>query len=253
MEKVDLNCDMGESTDLHNYDVETDLQMLRWVSSINLACGFHAGDAYTMHQLTEAALESGVAIGAHPSFYDRDHFGRRPIQLSPARIYDQVLYQVGALHAFLHVYGSKIHHLKPHGALYNMAAKNRPIADAICQAAAAFDKDILIYGLSGSELISAAQDAGLKPVSEVFADRTYQQDGSLTPRSDEKAVISERQQMIEQLLDMIGKGTVNTLSGDSIPVTVETVCIHSDTTGALELARFINETLKKEHVIIRQP
>ena len=253
MEKVDLNCDMGESTSLHAYDIETDLQLLKWVSSVNLACGFHAGDPHTMHQLVESALELGVAIGAHPSFADRENFGRKQMNLSPAQIYDIILYQVGALHSYLHIYGVRIHHVKPHGALYNMAAKDRLIADAICDAVKAFDKDILVYGLSGSALIQAALDAGLKPVSEVFADRTYQKDGSLTPRNELHAVITDPHQVLKQALAMIKNAKAKTLNNEEVAVKAETICLHSDTAGAIELAQFINEALKKENVIIRQP
>lgn len=249
MLRIDLNCDMGESTHLWHYDIQNDLALLPWVSSINLACGFHAGDPGTMHQLVEAALEAGVAIGAHPSFNDRDNFGRIPQSLPPAAVYDLVIYQAGALQAFLQLYGSSLHHVKPHGALYNMAAADPDMAKAICMAV----KDLgtghfkpMLYGLAGSELTKRAEFIQLKHCNEVFADRTYQDNGSLTPRSEPNALITDEAMSVAQVLQMVQQGTVNTVSGKVIPIRAETVCLHSDGPHALTFAQRIHNSLNDQ-------
>lgn len=250
MLEIDINCDMGESTHLWPYDITKDLALFPYVSSINIACGFHAGDPHTMHELVEAALEAGIAIGAHPSFMDRDNFGRSPMDLSPEKVYDLVTYQVGALQAFLKLYNADLHHVKPHGALYNMAAADPALATTICLAVKNLDKNLLLYGLSGSELIKRAQSVKLTTYSEVFADRTYRDDGSLTPRSEANALIEEEGACIKQVLQMIGKESVTTTSGKTIPIEAETVCIHSDGAHALAFAQRIKHTLKRHGIEI---
>jgi UPF0271 protein len=251
MQTIDINCDMGESTNLWYYHVDNDIAMLQFISSANIACGFHAGDALTMHELVDAALLAGVAIGAHPGFEDRENFGRTNMSLSPARIYDSVIYQLGALNAFLSINGTKLHHVKPHGALYNMAAKDAVIAKAICTAVKDYDADLILYGLSGCELIHNAIAISLKNCSEVFADRTYQEDGTLTERSSSDAMIEDEEKSMRQVLQMIQNGTVNTTSGKSIRITAETVCIHSDGKNALSFAKRIHETLNQKAIEIK--
>lgn len=253
MTRVDLNCDMGESTDLHPYSLEKDLSILPYISSINLACGFHAGDPHTMHQLVEAALEQQIAVGAHPSFPDKPNFGRTAMQLSPAAVYDLVLYQIGALQAFLQVYHAKLHHVKAHGALYNMAAKDRPLADAICEAVRDFDPRVMVYGLAGSELIRAAQERGLQAVQEAFADRTYQADGSLTPRNEPDALIEDAGRSSAQVMQMLHNGSVQTQQGGPVSIRADTICIHGDGKHALRFAQTIYHSLKQHHVSIQQP
>lgn len=248
MPRIDINCDMGESTSLHAYHIDQDLALLPWLSSINLACGFHAGDAYTMHQLTDAALSAGIAIGAHPSFHDRENFGRSNQQLSPVQVYDIIIYQLGALNAFLRVNGTRLHHVKPHGALYNMAAKDGLMADAICRAIRDFDDRLIVYGLSGSALITSAESMDLQGASEVFADRSYQDDGTLTPRSHHGALIEDEAAAIAQVLQMIQRGVVTSVTSRTIPVKADTVCIHSDGKHALAFARQIFETLQQHHI-----
>src|SRR5438105_4179310 len=223
MLSIDLNCDMGESTHLWPYNADKDLSLMPYCSSINLACGFHAGDAHTLHYLAEAALRAGVLPGAHPGFADRDNFGRTNITLPPEKIYDLVLYQVGALDAFLKIMGSRLHHVKPHGALYNMAAKDNVLAAAICKAIFDYDKRLLVYALSGSQLIEEATATGLATCSEVFADRTYQDDGHLTPRTHAKALIENTGQALQQVLQMVQKRTVTSNSGKEIPSVAETI------------------------------
>ncbi|WP_207513008.1 5-oxoprolinase subunit PxpA [Longitalea luteola] len=243
MLSIDINCDMGESTHLWHYNLEKDRQLLSYVSSINLACGLHAGDAHTMHELVAAAIDAGVAIGAHPGFPDRENFGRTNMNLPPEAIYDLVLYQTGALDAFLKVMHTRIHHVKPHGALYNMAAKDAALAEAICKAVYDYDDQLLVYGLSGSALIEAATATGLKTCSEVFADRTYQDDGHLTPRTQPNAIIIDPQASLNQVLQMVTRRSVISVHGREVPIVADTVCIHSDGEHAVEFARSINEAL----------
>lgn len=243
MLSIDLNCDMGESTHLWHWSVENDRALLPFLSSVNLACGFHAGDAHTMHELVEAALTAGVAIGAHPSFADRENFGRSIQLLPPEKIYDIVLYQLGALDAFLKVMSGRLHHVKPHGALYNMAAKDEVLASAICKAVYDYDPRLIVYGLSGSMLIAAAHATGLSTCSEVFADRTYQDDGQLTPRTAPNALITDTQQAVAQVWQMVQRSTVTSVHGKEVPIVAETVCIHSDSAHALELAKTIHDTI----------
>lgn len=242
---------MGESTHLWHYEIEKDLALLPWISSMNIACGFHAGDPHTMHELVAAALDAGVAIGAHPSFNDRDNFGRSVMSLSPEKVYDIMVYQVGALQAFLQVHGATLHHVKPHGALYNMAAADAVLATAICQAVKDLDEKLVLYGLSGSLLISTALDMGLPTASEVFADRTYRDDGSLTPRTETHALIEDPGLSIAQVLQMVEQGTVLTATGHQLAITAETICIHSDGAHALAFAQQIHHTLKQQGIEIK--
>jgi len=251
MLSVDLNCDMGESTHLWEYDIEKDKALLRYLGSVNLACGFHAGDAHTMHTLVEAALAAGVAIGAHPGFDDRENFGRSNRALSPDKIYDIVLYQLGALDAFVKTAGTRLHHVKPHGALYNMAANDRTMADAICRAVKAYDPGLLLYGLSGSELINAAQSTGLQHRSEVFADRSYAPDGRLTPRTAPGAMITSEETSLQQVLQMIQQKTVTATDGRLVPIVAETICLHGDGEHALPFAQRIYDTLKQHGIETR--
>jgi 5-oxoprolinase (ATP-hydrolysing) subunit A len=243
MLSIDINCDMGESTHLWPYHIEKDRLLLSYVSSINLACGYHAGDARTMHDLAVAAITAGVAIGAHPGFADRENFGRTNMSLPPEAIYDLVLYQIGALDAFLKVMNTRLHHVKPHGALYNMAAKDEGMAEAICKAIYDYDNRLLLYGLSGSKLIEAAIATGLSTCSEVFADRTYQDDGHLTPRTHANAMIEDTQQSLQQVLQMVTRRTVTTVSGKEVPIVADTVCVHGDGAHALEFVKEIRNML----------
>jgi UPF0271 protein len=251
MLSIDLNCDMGESTHLWPYDIEKDRLLLSYVSSINLACGYHAGDAHTMHELAAAAITAGVAVGAHPGFADRDNFGRTNVALPPAQVYDLVIYQLGALDAFLKVMHTRLHHVKPHGALYNMAAKDEALAEAICKAVYDYDSSLLLYGLSGSKLIEAAIATGLSTCSEVFADRTYQDDGHLTPRTHPQALLHDPQQSVQQVLQMVQRRTVTSVNGKEVPLVVDTVCLHGDGSNAIEIARGIKAALETNGVEVR--
>ena len=247
---IDLNCDMGESTLLWQYSIEKDIALLQYISSMNLACGFHAGDAHTMHELVDEALLAGVVIGAHPGFPDKENFGRSNMQLPPVKLYDVVLYQLGALDAFLKIQGTRLHHVKPHGALYNMAAKDSVMADIVCKAIKEYNPDLILYGLSGSELIQSANRIELKNCSEVFADRTYCDDGSLTARTEANAMIEAEQESLQQVLQMIQQGMVNSTNGKQVAITAETICIHGDGEHALAFAKTIHTALKQNHIEI---
>lgn len=251
MQTIDINCDMGESTSLWPYHISGDIALLPYITAANIACGFHAGDAFTMHELVDAALLAGVAVGAHPGFEDKENFGRTNISLSPVKIYDHIIYQLGALDAFLKINGTKLHHVKPHGALYNIAAKDAVIATAICTAVKDYDAGLILYGLSGSALIKIADSLQLKSCSEVFADRTYQEDGSLTPRSSSNALIEDEEQSVKQVTDVALYGKVKTSTNKMISVKADTVCIHSDGTHALAFAKKIHQTLIRKGIEIK--
>jgi UPF0271 protein len=249
MLSIDLNCDMGES--FGAWRMGNDAELMNYVSSVNIACGYHAGDASVMRKTVEISLEKGVAVGAHPSFPDLQGFGRRRMSLSAPEIFDIVLYQVSALKGICEAFGAGLHHVKPHGALYSQAAKDSQIARTIAKAVKAIDKNLVFYGLSGSCLISEAENLGLKTASEVFADRTYQADGSLTPRSETNALIEDSKQAVSQVLQMIKEQTVTATSGENVPLNAETICIHGDGENALNFARTIREKLINNGIQIR--
>ncbi len=248
MLSIDLNCDMGES--FGAWTMGNDAALMDYVSSVNIACGFHAGDATVIRQTIETAIEKGVAIGAHPSFPDLQGSGRREIKMSASEVFDIVLYQIAAVKGICEASGGKLHHVKPHGALYNQAAKDANLAEAIARAVKAIDKNLIFYGLSNSFLISAAEKLGLKTASEVFADRTYQPDGSLTPRSQSDALIKNYEQAVSQVLQMISEKKVTAVSGETVAIQAETVCIHGDGEHALEFAKTINAALKTKGIRI---
>jgi 5-oxoprolinase (ATP-hydrolysing) subunit A len=246
--RVDLNCDFGESFGIYRLGEEKEI--LQYVTSVNVACGFHAGDPIVMRKTVQMALEQKVAIGAHPGFPDLLGFGRRNIAVTPEEAYAYVVYQIGALAAFVKAEGGTMSHVKPHGALYNMAAKNAELAEAIAKAVYDVDPSLILYGLAGSELIRAGKKFGLRTANEVFADRTYQQDGSLTPRSDPRALIVDEQEAIQQVLAMVKEKRVRSLQGIDVPIEAETVCIHGDGKKAVLFAKRLYEALRKEGVDI---
>lgn len=238
---IDLNCDMGESYGA--WTMGRDNEVLPFVSSANIACGFHGGDPSTMRKTVAAAIKHGVAIGAHPSLQDLAGFGRRVIQITPDEAYDSVVYQIGALAGVAASQGARLHHVKAHGALYNMAARDAALARAICEAVRDIDSSLVLYGLAGSKLIEAAQAAGLKAASEVFADRSYQDDGSLTPRTQAGAMIEDVDQAVAQVVRMVKEGKVRSQSGKDVPVQADTLCIHGDQPNALVFASGIRRAL----------
>ncbi len=250
MPSIDLNCDMGES--FGAWTMGNDAALMDYVSSINIACGFHAGDASVIRKTIETAIEKGIAVGAHPSFPDLQGFGRREMKMSAPEIYDIVLYQIAAVKGICEVLGGKLRHVKPHGALYNQAAKDAGLAEAIAKAVKAIDENLVLYGLSGSFLISEAEKIGLRTASEVFADRTYQSDGNLTPRSEPNALITDTEKAVSQVLQMISEQSVRATNGEKISLKAETVCIHGDGVNALEFAETINAKLKEKGICIEK-
>lgn len=246
MFRVDLNCDLGES--FGAYRLGRDEEILPYVSSVNIACGFHAGDPATMRKTVGLALTHGTAIGAHPGLPDLAGFGRRNMEISPQEAYDMIVYQIGALQGFVQAEGGRLQHVKPHGALYNMAAKRPELAQSIAQAVYRVDPQLILFGLSGSELVKAGKALGLRTASEVFADRTYQQDGSLTSRREANALITQPAQAAAQVIRMVKEGRVQSLQGVDVPLVADTVCIHGDGAHAVEFARQIREQLAAAEV-----
>lgn len=241
--KIDLNADLGEGCG-------NDAALLKLVSSANIACGFHAGDAGTMLTCVREALRNGVAIGAHPSFPDRENFGRTAMQLPPETVYAQMLYQIGALAAMVRAEGGKLQHVKPHGMLYNQAANDAQLADAIAGAVHDVDTDLILVGLAGSELIRAGKNRGLITRQEVFADRGYRSDGRLVPRSEPGALITDDNVALAQTLEMVLAGRVKSVDGEYVPVQAQTVCLHGDGEHALLFARRLHAAFTQRGVII---
>lgn len=237
--EVDINCDMGEGM------AGRDELLMPYIHSANIACGYHAGDSATMWKTVELAVKYNVAIGAHPSFLDRDNFGRTEMNSSPEEIYELISQQLILLHDITTALDTRLQHVKPHGALYNMSARDPAIANTITKAIKDFDPSLTLFGLSGSHSIHEAKALGLKTASEVFADRTYRDDGSLTPRSQPHAVIENVDKAVQQVNQMIKEGTVTTLSGKKIPVVAETICIHGDGKQAVKFAQAIHDALQK--------
>lgn len=251
MSVIDLSCDMGEA--FGNYAMPNDEVLLNYISSASIACGFHAGDPNVMQNTVTAAIKKGVAVGAHPGLPDLQGFGRREMQISPKEAYQMVLYQIGALYGFVKAAGGRLNHVKAHGALYNMAGRAPILARAIVDAVHDFDPGLILFALAGSEMVIAAKKTGLAYVSEVFADRTYQDDGSLTPRIHANALITDEQQSLKQVLMMVENQQVISVNKKIIPLTVDTLCLHGDGPHAAEFTKTIYETLKKEGVTIKAP
>jgi UPF0271 protein len=250
MAKVDLNCDIGES--FGAYSLGNDEELLDFATSANIACGFHAGDPATMRKTVRMALKKNVAIGVHPGLQDLAGFGRREMMITPQEAYDLVTYQIGALNAFVQSEGASLQHVKPHGALYNMAARDACIAEAIAESVYKVDTGLILLGLANSKLIQAGKKLGLRTAYEVFADRTYQQDGSLTPRSERNAVLNDHEEAVQQVLDMVTKNRVVSLQGTSVPIRAETVCLHGDGASAVEFARHIRYALERSGITVKK-
>ncbi|MEI7024976.1 LamB/YcsF family protein [Paenibacillus sp. y28] len=249
---IDLNCDAGESYGA--YRIGQDDKVLPHVTSANIACGFHAGDPGVMRRTVQLCLVSHVAIGAHPGLPDLAGFGRRELRITPEEAYEMTVYQIGALQAVVRAEGGGgLRHVKPHGALYNMAAADRPLADAIVRAVCAAAPEALLYGLAGSELLLAAQAAGLPAVSEVFADRRYRADGSLVPRHQDGAVLTDPEAVLAQAVRLAAAGEAETAEGAIIGVDAGTLCIHGDHPHAAEAAVRLRQRLEQEGITIRAP
>ncbi|MCC8049410.1 MAG: 5-oxoprolinase subunit PxpA [Clostridiales bacterium] len=248
MRAIDLNCDLGES--FGNYKCGMDEEIIPCITSANVACGFHASDPLVMQKTVRTAKENQVHVGAHPGFPDLVGFGRRNMSLSAAEITSSIIYQIGALAAFCTASGIALQHVKPHGALYNMAVKDPNIADAICAGIAAVDTDLILLGPAGSALIKSAQKYNLPVAREIFADRAYEEDGTLVPRSHTGAVIADKDLAISRVIRMIEKGTVTAITGKEIEVQADSVCIHGDSLAALTFARDIHAALLSEGITL---
>ncbi|UII54356.1 LamB/YcsF family protein [Cytobacillus spongiae] len=250
MPVIDINCDMGES--FGAYTLGRDKEILPFITSANIACGFHAGDPRTMRKTVQLALDHHVGIGAHPGLQDLVGFGRREMSISCEDVYDLVIYQVGALQAFVHAEGGSLQHVKPHGALYNLASKKQELADAIARAIYKINPKLILFGLANSELIRAGEKIGLPTASEVFSDRTYQKDGSLTSRKDPHALIHMEETAINQVIRMVKEQKVSSLQGIDVPIKAQTLCIHGDQDNAVAFARLISKQLRKNNIEIER-
>ena len=240
--RIDLNSDLGES--FGPWMMGQDAALMARISSANIACGFHAGDPGTMRATIALARKQGVAIGAHPGFPDLVGFGRREMKTTPAEVEDLVLYQVSALSGMASAQGMRLQHVKAHGALYNMACRDRALADAIAQAVAAFDRSLILFGLPNSELLRAGEAAGLRVAAEVFADRAYDPDGSLTSRTKPGSVIHDTRQVVQRAIKMVKEKQVIAVDGSAIALQADTICLHGDTPGAAEHARAVRTGLE---------
>ena len=251
MKKIDLNCDMGESNGA--WKMGADAEIMPLITSANIAAGFHAGDPGTIRKTVRLAADHGVAIGAHPSLPDLSGFGRRVMKVSAQEIYDMVLYQAGAVEAFARAAGAKLHHVKCHGALYNMSAMDAELSDAIARAVRDLGGNVQLYALSNSSMMEAGKKYGLATRGEVFADRGYMDDGTLAPRGQPGGMIEEAAKSVAQVLSMINDGIVVSLSGKRVPVAPDTLCLHGDQPGAVAFATALRQTFSSQGIAVAAP
>ena len=249
MFRVDINCDLGES--FGRYKLGEQEEILRYVTSANIACGFHAGDPSVMRETVELAVKNNVQIGAHPGLPDLNGFGRREMHISWQEAYDLVVYQIGALQGFLTAKGVKMQHVKPHGALYNMAAVNEELADAIARAVHDVSPALLLYGLASSKLTAAGERIGLQTVHEVFADRTYQADGTLTSRTMQNALITDEAKAIAQIIEMVKEGTVTSVQQTKVALQAQSICVHGDGEHAVQFAKRARQEMEQQGIAVQ--
>jgi UPF0271 protein len=249
MKTIDLNCDMGESYGA--WKMGADAEVMPFISSANIACGFHGGDPATIRKTVRLAVDHGVAIGAHPSLPDLQGFGRRAMKISPQDMYDLVVYQAGAVEAFARAAGARLHHVKCHGALYNMAANDEALSEAMARAAR--DLGVMLYALSNSKSFSIAKKMGVPVAGEVFADRGYSDDGTLAPRDRPGAMVEDANEAVARALAMVEQGHVVSLSGKRLPVSADTLCLHGDQPGAVAFAKAIRKAFAERNVGIAAP
>ncbi|MCK6205336.1 LamB/YcsF family protein [Bacillus infantis] len=242
MKKIDLNCDLGES--FGSFKIGSDEEIMAYITSANIACGFHAGDPGTMRRTVKLALQHGTAIGAHPGLPDLQGFGRRKMEISPEEAFDLVLYQIGALSAFVKAEGGRLSHVKPHGALYNMCAGDKRLAEAVARAVQSADEELVLFGLHNSESTSAAERIGIRAAQEVFADRRYEDDGTLVSRSSSDALITTAEEAVGQVLRMVLENKTVSRNGKEIMIKADTICLHGDGLQALEFAATLHAALK---------
>ena len=243
---IDLNADLGEGA-------ASEAELLRLVSSANIACGFHAGDPGSMSVSIRAARESGVAVGAHPSLMDRQNFGRKELPTTAEEVFGLVAYQLGAFQAIAGSLGVKPHHVKPHGALYNMAARDSELAKAVAQAIGAVDRSLILFAPGRSALARAGEAAGLPVAREVFADRNYQPDGALVPRTESNAILHDPEEAVARVLRMLREGVVSAIDGSEVAIEAETVCVHGDTPEAVAFAKELRQKLAAAGIKIAPP
>src|SRR5258706_2287762 len=251
MKKIDLNCDMGESYGA--WKMGADAGVMPFVSSANIACGFHAGDPATIRATVRLAVDNGVAVGAHASFPDLMGFGRRVMRISPQDMYDLVVYQAGAVEAFARAAGAKLHHVKCHGALYNMAATDAGLSEAMVRAVKDLGSGTILYVLSQSRNFDIAKKAGIPVAGEVFADRVYADDGTLAPRDKPGGIIEDPAASVRQALAMIEEGYVTSLSGKRVTVAADTLCLHGDQPGAVNFAQALRKAFKEKGITVAAP
>ena len=249
MAVIDLNCDLGES--FGAYTIGMDSQVIPYITSANVACGFHAGDSMVMAETVKLCTNNHIHVGAHPGFPDLAGFGRRNMAVKPEEAKAYVMYQIGALKAFCDGAGIRLNHVKPHGALYNMAAKDYALARAVAEAVQLVDKTLVLLALSGSQMVKAAQDIGLPCASEVFADRAYQSDGSLVPRSQPGAMIEDEDEAVARVIRMAKEGSVTAIDGTEVTIQADSVCVHGDGAKALAFVEKIREALGNAGVEVR--
>ncbi|MFQ5841033.1 MAG: LamB/YcsF family protein [Thermodesulfobacteriota bacterium] len=240
---VDINCDMGESFGV--YRLGSDEEMMAHITSANIACGYHGGDPIVMERTISLAKSHGVSVGAHPGFRDLVGFGRRSMELTPQEVRNDLIYQVGALSAFAQIEGLSLQHVKPHGQLYNLAAKDESMTKAICEAILALEKNLILVALSGSKMAEIASKSGLKVAREAFADRAYHKDGSLVSRKRQGSVIHDPERVAERVIRMVQEGKIQSIEGDLIDLEADTICVHGDTPGAVQLAQTIRRKLQE--------
>jgi UPF0271 protein len=248
MTRIDLNCDMGESYGA--WKMGADAEIMPFISSANIACGFHAGDPATIRVTVRLAVDRGVAVGAHPSLPDLQGFGRRAMKIAPQDMYDLVIYQAGAVEAFARAAGAKLHHVKCHGALYNMAVNDEALSEAMARAVGDLGGDVILYALSNSLMMRVAQARGLRVAGEVFADRGYLDDGTLAPRGTPGAMIEDEARAVAQALAMIEQGQVASLGGRRVPVAADTLCLHGDQPGAVAFARALRKSFAERGIAV---
>jgi UPF0271 protein len=251
MKTIDLNCDMGESYGA--WSMGADAEVMPHITSANIACGYHGGDPATIRETVRLAVDNGVAIGAHPSLPDRMGFGRRVMKISPQDMYDLVVYQAGAVEAFARAAGAKLHHVKCHGALYNMAANDEALSEAMVRAAKDLGADVVLYALSNSLNVKIAKKHGVRVAAEVFADRGYSDDGTLAPRDKPGGMIVDAAESVRHALRMVEEGHLISLSGKKVPVAADTLCLHGDQPGAAAFAKVIRKAFMDKGIRIAAP
>jgi UPF0271 protein len=251
MKKIDLNCDMGESYGA--WKMGADAGVMPFITSANIACGFHAGDPATIRKTVRLAVDGGVAVGAHPSLPDLMGFGRRVMRISPQDMYDLVIYQAGAVEAFARAAGVKLHHVKCHGALYNMAATDEGLSEAMAKAVRDLGGGVKLYALSNSLMMKVAKKQNIPVFGEVFADRGYSDDGTLAPRDKPGGMIEDPAASVKQVLAMIEEGTVISLNGKRVAVAADTLCLHGDQPGAVTFARALRKVFTEKGIVVAAP